>query len=163
MNVFVQVSSDCWYFFGFEDNRLLLYSSNDEFVDYISTRSNVDKAGFGEFSFMAADLPDVLKFVDRFRNDYLGITDPYEIDMPSEDVTEQLDFLDIPVDNTEDGDVLPMEIEDNVEESMSEPEPAPEEKRESKPQTEEDLLNPQEEEEKPAKKQEPEEDDDEGF
>ncbi|MCK5702458.1 MAG: hypothetical protein KAI29_14940, partial [Cyclobacteriaceae bacterium] len=119
MNIFIQASSDCWYYFGFEDNRLMIYSSNNEFVDIIASKSNINKAGFGEYVFVDADLPDVLKFVDRFRMDYLGIKEPYEIRMPIEDISENLDFLEIPVDNTEDGDTLPMEIEDNTEESLS--------------------------------------------
>ena len=64
MNVFIQASSDCWYYFGFEDNRLLIYSSNSGFVDIIASKSNISKAGFGEYVFVDADLPDVLKFVD---------------------------------------------------------------------------------------------------
>ncbi len=118
MNIFIQASSDCWYFFGFEDNRLMIYSSNNDFLDIIASKSKIDKVGFGEYAFIEADLPDVLKFVDRFRSDYLGISEPYEIRVPVEEVSENFDFLEIPVDNTEDGDVLPMEIEDNTEESL---------------------------------------------
>ncbi len=154
MNIFIQASSDCWYYFGFQDNRLSIYSSNDKFVDMIASKSNINKAGFGEYAFVDVDLPDVLKFVDRFRLDYLGIKEPYEIRMPVEEVSENLDFLEIPVDNTEDGDTIPMEIEDNTEESLTESKP----KTEEKPQTEEDLLNPVTP-NQPATKQ----DDNEGF
>lgn len=161
MNVFIQASSDCWYYFGFEDNRLTIYSSNDEFVDIIASKSNINKAGFGEYVFIDADLPDVLKFVDRFRSDYLGIKEPYEIRMPVDDYTENTDLLEIPVDNTEDGDTLPMEIEDNTEESLADDvtdEPV-------EPQSEEDLLNPEEKKDEKAEEEEEEEeeDDDEGF
>lgn len=161
MNIFVQVSSDCWYFFGFEDNRLMIYSSNIDFLDIITSKSKIDKAGFGEYAFVESDLPDVLKFVDRFRLDYLGISEPYEIRVPVEKVSENMDFLEIPVDNTEDGDVLPMEIEDNTEESLME-ESLPEETQEDEPEpiTEEDLLKPIETETTDADE---EEDDDEGF
>lgn len=153
MNIFLQVSSDCWYYFGFEDNRLIIYSSNEEFVDIIAQKSNINKAGFGEYVFVDGSLQDVLDYVDRFRLDYLGIKDPFEIRMPIEEVTENLDFLEIPVDNTEDGETLPIEIEDNTEESLGiEEEPIIEE-----PKTEEDLLNPVQEEKKE------EEEDDEGF
>ena len=113
MNIFIQASSDCWYFFGFEDNRLMIYSSNDQFVDAIATKSNINKAGFGEYVFVDAGLQDVLKFVDRFRLNYLGITEPFEITMPVEEVSEVLDLLQIPVDNTEDGGVLEIP-EDNT-------------------------------------------------
>jgi hypothetical protein len=143
MNIFIQASSDCWYYFGFEDNRLMIYSSNDEFVDIIAAKSNIDKAGFGEYVFVNADLPDVLKFVDRFRLDYLGITDPYEITMPTEEITDNFDILQIPVDNTEDGDVLPADIEDNTDENLGFPDAEP--IKDDEPKTEEDLLKPTEE------------------
>jgi hypothetical protein len=74
--------------------------------------------------------------------------------MPVQQISEHLDILEIPVDNTEDGDVLPMEIEDNTAESLDLTE---EEKVQEEPKTEEDLLNPVEE------TTEEEEDDDEGF
>ena len=165
MNVFIQASSDCWYFFGFEDNRLMIYSSNDEFVDVVASKSNINKAGFGEYVFVDADLPDVLKFVDRFRLDYLGIKDPYEIRIPVEEVADSFDVLEIPVDNTEDGDVIPVEIEDNTDESLKDvsetnrPEPKSEEETPEpvkQPQTEEELLEPVEDKETV-------EEDDEGF
>ena len=123
------------------------------------------KKSLGEYVFIDSDLPDVLKFVDRFRSDYLGIKEPYEIRMPVDDYTENTDLLEIPVDNTEDGDTLPMEIEDNTEESLVDDvtdEPV-------EPQSEEDLLNPEEkkDEKKDEKTEEEEEDeeedDDEGF
>ena len=155
MNIFIQASSDCWYYFGFEDNRLMIYSSNDEFVDIIAQKSNINKAGFGEYVFVDADLPDVLKFVDRFRLDYLGIKEPYEIRMPVEEVTENLDLLEIPEDNTDTLEELPREIEDTTEESLVE-EKSVEESVE--PQTEEDLLDPVKKVEKTE-----EEEDDEGF
>lgn len=180
MNIFLQASSDCWYYFGFEDSRLMIYSSNDEFVDIIAEKSNINKAAFGEYAFVDADLPDVLKYIDRFRMQYLGIKDPYQIRMPVEEISENLDFLEIPVDNTEDGDVLPMEIEDNTEESLMQESPLVEEKpvteeeelsnssepqsendppeKQAEPKTEEDLLIP---ETKPEKVEE--EDDDDGF
>ena len=181
MNIFIQASSDCWYYFGFEDNRLMIFSSNNEFVDIIASKSNINKAGFGEYAFIDADLPDVLKFVDRFRLDYLGIKEPFEIRMPIEEVTENLDFLEIPVDNTEDGDVIPMEMEDNTEDGVlpmeiednTEESLFPQETQPIEPQSEDDLLNPDEpqseddllnpvEPEKVTEEEE-EEDDDEGF
>lgn len=173
MNIFIQASSDCWYYFGFEDNRLMIYSSNDEFVDIIASKSNINKAGFGEYAFVDADRPDVLKFIDRFRQEYLGIKEPYELRMPVEEYTENLDLLEIPEDNSEYVEEdLPMEIEDNTEESLVEvqdeelvDENEPEKEKEAKdepadPQTEEDLLEP---EKKDEKAEEEEEEDDEGF
>ena len=166
MNVYIQASSDCWYYFGFEDNRLSIYSSNSAFVDIIASKSNINKAGFGEYAFVDADLPDVLKFVDRFRLDYLGIKEPYEIRMPVEAVTEIPDVLQIPIDNSEDEGQEPTEIGDNAQDDNQAPAEAEDSTettgkkkrtKQAKPQTEEDLLKPVED--KATKK----EDDDEGF
>ena len=168
MNVYIQASSDCWYYFGFEDNRLSIYSSNSAFVDIIASKSNINKAGFGEYAFVDADLPDVLKFVDRFRLDYLGIKEPYEIRMPVEAVTEIPDVLQIPVDNSGDQGQQPDEIGIDAQEESPIPEsvedntePAGKKKRTKpvKAQTEEDLLKPVEDTPTDTKK----EDDDEGF
>jgi len=86
VNVFIQVSSGCWYFFNYEDNRLMLYSSNKEFNDQIVKKSNIAKAGFGEYVFTEGDQQDVLKFIDHFRLDYLGIKEPYELSTPIQNV-----------------------------------------------------------------------------
>ncbi len=138
MNIFLQASSDSWYFFGFEDNRLSIYSSNDEFVTTIAAKSNVNKAGFGEFVVVDTDLPDVLKFIDRFRLAYLGIKEPYEIRMPVETVKEEVDFLQIPVDNSEAGEVVEEEIPSDLndgfpEDTSAEPELVPQTERETEP------------------------------
>lgn len=155
MNIYLQVSSDCWYYFGFEDNRLIIYSSNDEFVDIIASKSNVNKAGFGEYVFVDADLPDVLKFVNRFRLEYLGIKEPYELSVPTNDVNETSDYLEIPEDNSEDGTTLPGEDDNTGDKTITD---TTEQKKEA-PKSEEDLLNPTEN----SDKTQPQEDDDEGF
>ncbi len=86
VNIFIQVSSGCWYFFNYEENRLMLYSSNTEFNDQIVKKSNIAKAGFGEYVFTQGDQQDVLKFIDHFRLDYLGIKEPYELSSPIQNV-----------------------------------------------------------------------------
>ncbi len=184
MHIFLQAAPDCWYYLGFEDNRLFLFSSNDNFVDIVASKSNVNKAGFGEYIFVDSDLPDVLKFVDRFRKDYLGIEQPYELNLPTETMPEQ-EILEIPEDNTGITDSISFEIEDNApaqdewdwgepdEEQQTKPdEPAQEDqtKPADQPTTEKELLNqtkpPMSEKEllKPAEtKKKQEEEDDEGF
>ena len=156
MNIFLQAAPDCWYYFGFEDNRLMLFSSNDNFVDIIASKSNVNKAGFGEYVFVDSDLPDVLKFVDRFRKDYLGIEEPYELNLPAEALPEQ-EILEIPEDNTGINDSIVFEIEDNApvgdewdwaepdEEEQTnplEPQQDDQTKPADTPVTEKDLINP---------------------
>ncbi len=86
VNIFIQVSSGCWYFFNYEENRLVIYSSNKNFNDLIARKSNVNKAKLGDYVFTEGDQQDVLKFIDRFRSDYLGIDEPYELSTPVENV-----------------------------------------------------------------------------
>ena len=83
-NVFIQVSPACWYFFNYEENRMTTFSSNQAYNDVINDKSNVDKAGFGEYVYVLGDKQDALKFVNRFRDQYLGIKVPYEINVATE-------------------------------------------------------------------------------
>ncbi len=84
VNIFIQVSPACWYFFNYEDNRLTTFSSNETFNDIINDKSNVNKAGFGEYVYVLGDKQDALKFINRFRDQYLGIKVPYEINVATE-------------------------------------------------------------------------------
>jgi hypothetical protein len=93
VNVFIQASADSWYFFGYEDRRLIIYSSNEEFNEVIRDKSNVDKAAFGEYVFVEGDMQDALKFIDRFRYDYLDIKEPYEINVPMMEYDEPADIF----------------------------------------------------------------------
>lgn len=78
-NVFFKASPDSWYFLGFEDNRLLMYSSNQEFNTTVAKRTNSGKAKIGEMIFVPATEDETLEFVNRFRNQYYGIQVPYNL------------------------------------------------------------------------------------
>jgi hypothetical protein len=91
--MFIQVSPESWYFLGYEENRLILFSSNPEFNDIIASKTKVDKTGFGEFVFVLGDQPDVLNFINMFRLDYLGIEEPYEMSMPRVEEPNAIDEL----------------------------------------------------------------------
>jgi hypothetical protein len=88
VNLFIKASGSSWYFFGYQDNRLILYSSNQAFNDEVNNRSNVGKAAFGEYVFALGDFQDAQNFITRFRANYLGITLPYDIRMPVDTYTE---------------------------------------------------------------------------
>jgi hypothetical protein len=78
-NLFFKASPDAWYYFGFEDNRLLIYSANSNFNSVISKKSNVGKAKIGEVAFVPGTEEEVLSFVNRFRKEYYGIDVPYSL------------------------------------------------------------------------------------
>ncbi len=84
INIFLQVSPSCWYFISYEDNTLLLYSSNSAYNGIISSKSSLSKAGLGKFAFGPADMDETMQFINRFRQTYLGINEPYNLQTASE-------------------------------------------------------------------------------
>lgn len=88
VNIFIKAAGSSWYYLGYQDNRLTLFSSNEYFNDQVNSRSNVGKAAFGDYVFALGDLSDVQAYIRRFRANYLGITLPYDIRMPVATFTE---------------------------------------------------------------------------
>ncbi|MEM8566697.1 MAG: hypothetical protein AAGF85_09560 [Bacteroidota bacterium] len=88
LNLFLKASADSWYYFSYEDNRLLIFSSNNAFNTIISKKSNGAKAKIGELVFAPADRAETLNFVNRFRLQYYGIEDPYQLDSNIEEVEQ---------------------------------------------------------------------------
>ena len=76
---FVKASPESWYYFGFEDNRLLVHSSNSEFNDVIAKKTNAGKAKVGEIAFIPGSDDETLAFINRFRKQYYGIDVPYSL------------------------------------------------------------------------------------
>jgi hypothetical protein len=88
-NVFIKASAASWYFFSYEDNRLLMYSSNEVFNQLVNEKSNGAKAKIGELVFAPADRIETLSFINTFRSNYLGINDEYFLDSAVENVVEE--------------------------------------------------------------------------
>ena len=78
-NVFIKASPDSWYYFGYEDNRLLIYSSNPAFNTIISKKTNSGKAKVGEMVFIPGSEEETLAFINRFRKQYYEIEVPYDL------------------------------------------------------------------------------------
>lgn len=78
-NVFFKASPDSWYYFGYEDNRLLMYSSNTDFNTVVAKRTNAGKAKIGEMTFIPGSEEETLAFINRFRKNYFGIEVPYSL------------------------------------------------------------------------------------
>ncbi|MFZ6009853.1 MAG: hypothetical protein ACOYXT_05840 [Bacteroidota bacterium] len=78
-HVFIKASPEAWYYFGFEDNRLMVHSSNQEFNGVISKKTNAGKAKVGEIAFIPGSDDETLSFINRFRKDYYGIEVPYSL------------------------------------------------------------------------------------
>ena len=78
-HVFFKASPESWYYFGIEDNRLLVHSSNKDLNSVISKRSNAGKAKIGEVAFIPGSEEETLSFINRFRKQYLAIDVPYSL------------------------------------------------------------------------------------
>jgi hypothetical protein len=80
-NLFLQISPETWYYFNYYENRLITFSSNEEYNDIISSKTNINKAKLGEYVFVPGDIAEALDYVNRFRKSYYGIEEPYRMDM----------------------------------------------------------------------------------
>jgi len=78
-HVFLKASPESWYYFGYEDNRLMIQSSNPAFNTIISKKTNAAKAKVGELVFIPGSDEETLSFINRFRKNYLNIEAPYEL------------------------------------------------------------------------------------
>lgn len=76
---FFKASPDAWYYFGYEDNRLMIHSSNQPFNDLIGKKTNASKAKVGELVFIPGSNDETLAFINRFRLEYYGIEVPYDL------------------------------------------------------------------------------------
>jgi len=83
-HVFLKASPESWYYFGFEDNRLMIQSSNTAFNDLVAKKSNAAKAKLGELVFIPGSEEETLEFINRFRKQYYGIEAPYDLTAASE-------------------------------------------------------------------------------
>jgi hypothetical protein len=79
LHVFIKASPEAWYYFGFEDNRLMIQSSNSELNGVIAKKTNASKAKMGEVAFIPGSDDETLAFINRFRKTYYGIDVPYDL------------------------------------------------------------------------------------
>jgi hypothetical protein len=82
-HVFIKASPEAWYYFGLEDNRLLVQSSNSEFNSIVSRKTNAGKSKIGEVAFVPGSEEETLAFINRFRKDYFDNDVPYSLSEPS--------------------------------------------------------------------------------
>lgn len=173
-HVFFKANPEAWYYFGFEDNRLMVQSSYDAFNDVIIKKSNARKAKVGEIAFIPGSEEETLAFINRFRKSYYGIDVPYSLYESQEPVRDQAPPTIMPTIPTEEPatekpkkqrrqkkDKTADEEEDLEEQEV--PEPAPADQPVNEEQKPEEQPQPQPEEEKPEEEKKPEEEEDDGF
>ncbi len=84
VNLFLQVAPTTWYHFMYDDNRLFMYSSNEDFNTAVSENSNLAKAGFGQFVTGLGEEVETVDFINAFRKNYFGIDEPYDLEFPQD-------------------------------------------------------------------------------
>ncbi len=92
MNLFIQAAPGSWYYFNYQENSLLVFSSNKIFNDQISAKSNFGSARPGELTLILGDENETLKFLNEFRRVYFGVEQPYNLVYPDEMTIEDENF-----------------------------------------------------------------------
>ena len=92
VHLFLKASPSTYYYFGYIENRLYVYSGDQQFLQEVNKGSKIARTGIGEYAFTTSDLEGMLDFIDRFRREYLGIDEPYEINTFAEEEVLDEDF-----------------------------------------------------------------------
>jgi hypothetical protein len=82
-HLFIKSSPDAWFYFGMEDNRLMVHSSVPALNDVMIKKANAGKAKVGELVFIPGTDDETLDFINRFRQSYYGIEAPYSLSSKS--------------------------------------------------------------------------------
>lgn len=77
-HLFLKASPEYWYYFGYEDSRLMIQSSVKAINDQVYRRSNAGRAKPGELVIIPGSEEETLDFINRFRREYLQIDTPYD-------------------------------------------------------------------------------------
>jgi hypothetical protein len=78
-HLFIKASPESWFYFGMEDNRLMVHSSVPAFNDLIMKKTNASKAKLGELVFIPGTDDETLAFINHFRQIYYGLEAPYDL------------------------------------------------------------------------------------
>ena len=169
-HVFFKANPEAWYYFGFEDNRLMVQSSYDAFNEVIIKKSNARKVKVGEIAFIPGSEEETLAFINRFRKSYYGIDVPYSLYDSQEPVRDQAPPTIMPTIPTDEPPAekpkkqrrqkkdKSADEDTEVEEQEVVPQPAPADQPVNEEQKTDEEAQP-EEEKKPAE----EEEEDDGF
>ncbi len=82
-HVFIKANPESWYYFGYEDNRLMIQSSRQDVNNLVSKKTNASKAKIGELIFIPGSDDETLEFINRFRKNYYGTETPYDLNAAS--------------------------------------------------------------------------------
>lgn len=78
-HLFMKASPDSWFYFGVEDNRLMIHSSLPALNDFVSKKTNASKAKVGELVYIPGTIDETLSWINKFRLTYYGLEAPYDL------------------------------------------------------------------------------------
>lgn len=146
-HVFFKASPEAWYYFGFEDNRLLVYSSDEDFNTIISKKTNAGKAKIGEVAYVPGSEEETLSFINRFRKSYYGIDVPYSLHDAAPGLRDDpAPYVPVIVPDSNMNQDQPQEVEDQEPVQNQPQEEAPKRERKKKQKRDKDDKEPTEEE-----------------
>jgi hypothetical protein len=95
ITILLEITPSVWYYFGYEEKRLTIFSSNDNFNRAVGSKAKLGRPG--EYGVMLGSMMDELSFIQRFKAAYLGINRPVE--EPVVPPTDQNDLAPLPDEN----------------------------------------------------------------
>jgi len=78
-HLFIKASPDSWFYFGMEDNRVMIQSSLQPINDFMAKKSNASKAKVGELVYIPGTIDETLAWINKFRQVYYGLEAPYDL------------------------------------------------------------------------------------
>ena len=99
LNLFIQAAPGSWYYFNYQDNSLLVSTSNFDFNAEIKNNESKGRFKPGQLILVAGEEAETLSYINTFRKVYLDIEAPFKLTYP-----EGFDeFLDASEDDDDDG------------------------------------------------------------
>ena len=103
LNLFLQVAPGIWYYIGYSQEQLVMFSSNPAFNAEVNSQSSTNKVRPGETIFVKGDQNETLSFINAFRLNYLGVKEPYNLVFPDDVSLEDESFDSIEKKEDDDG------------------------------------------------------------
>lgn len=122
VTLYFQVNENVWYYFNYKDNALFTFSSNDEYNEVITSKSQMEKAvAKGAYYFAPATAFEKQRFITQFKSRYLGIGEADEVeDEFTEDVSDSTGTDEFDEIETNDENEFENDLEEELEEDLGE-------------------------------------------
>jgi hypothetical protein len=89
VNIFLEPSPEDWYFISYEGRRLAMTTSSDEVNKVIASKAKGESIDQSKFNFVQADLMEKVKFVNTFKESYLGIHETQQFEQYQQEKKEE--------------------------------------------------------------------------